>query len=111
MSRIGKNPISIPDGIDFEINKNSVKIKNSKDFMEVNIIPELKVEQKDGKIVVERESESRFVRAMHGTTRQLIASAATGLSTGFTKELELHGVGYSANMQGERIVSSAWIFA
>ncbi|MBU0727267.1 50S ribosomal protein L6 [Patescibacteria group bacterium] len=104
MSRIGKNPINIPESVTLEIDKKVVRIKNSKDAMEINLFPEIKVSQRDGKIIVERSAESRQVRAMHGTTRQLIASAITGLSDGFTKELELIGVGYQANMQGYRLV-------
>jgi len=104
MSRIGKNPISIPDGVNVEIDKSMVRIKNSKDSLEVKLIPEIQVSQKENEIVVERNSDRRQARAMHGTVRQLIASAITGLSTGFTKELELNGVGYTANMQGNRLL-------
>ena len=104
MSRIGKNPIDIPDGVNLEIDKKVVLVKNSKDVMEINLFPDIKVSQKDNRIIVERSSEERQVRAMHGTVRQLIASAITGLSDGFTKELELIGVGYQANMKGSRLV-------
>ncbi len=104
MSRIGKNPINLPEGITLEIDKKVVRIKNSKDVMEVNMYPGIKVSQVDNKIIVERSSDDRQVRAMHGTMRQLIASAITGLSDGFAKELELIGVGYQANMQGPRLV-------
>lgn len=104
MSRIGKNPINIPEGVTLEIAKKVVRINSSKGIMEVNIYPEIKVSQKDNQIIVERSSDRRQVRAMHGTMRQLIASAVTGLSDGFTKELELIGVGYQAIMQGSRLV-------
>lgn len=104
MSRIGKNPISIPNGINLEIDNRVVRIKNDKDTLEVKLIPEIIVMQKENEIFVERNSDRRQARAMHGTIRQLIASAMTGLSTGFTKELELNGVGYSANMQGSRLL-------
>lgn len=104
MSRVGKNPIIIPDGINVEIDKKIVRIKNNNDSLEVKLIPELQVSQNEGEILVERKSERRHARAMHGTVRQLIASAITGLSTGFKKELELNGVGYSANMQGNRLL-------
>jgi large subunit ribosomal protein L6 len=104
MSRVGKNPINIPDGINVEIDKKLVRIKNNNDTLEVNLIPELQVSQNENKIIVERKSDSRHAKAMHGTVRQLIASAITGLSSGFTKELELNGVGYSANMQGNRLL-------
>ena len=104
MSRIGKNPIDIPDGVNLEIDKKVVLVKNSKDVMEINLFPDIKVSQKDNRIIVERSSEERQLRAMHGTVRQLIASAITGLSDGFTKELELIGVGYQANMKGSRLV-------
>ena len=72
--------------------------------MEVNLFRDIKVSQVDGKIIEERSSDSRQVRAMHGTMRQLIASAVIGLSDGFTKELELIGVGYQANMQESRLI-------
>lgn len=104
MSRIGKNPISIPEGVNLEIDKKVVRIKNSKDTLEVKLIPEIEVSQKENEIIIERNSNRRHARAMHGTIRQLIASAMTGLSTGFKKELELNGVGYSANMQGDRLL-------
>jgi len=104
MSRIGKNPINIPEGITFEIDKTVVRIKNQKDVLEVNLFPDIKISQVDNHILVERSSEDRQVRAMHGTMRQLIATAVTGLSVGFTKDLELIGVGYQANMQDSRLV-------
>lgn len=104
MSRIGQNPINIPDGVNIDIDKSLVRIKNSKDSLEVKLIPEIQVSQKENEIIVERTSDRRQARAMHGTVRQLIASAITGLSTGFTKELELNGVGYTANMQGNRLL-------
>ena len=104
MSRIGKNPINIPEGITFELDKKVVRIKNQKDVLEVNLFPDIKISQVDNNILVERSSEDRQVRAMHGTMRQLIASAVTGLSDGFTKELELIGVGYQANMQDSRLI-------
>ncbi|MCK4904363.1 MAG: 50S ribosomal protein L6 [Candidatus Marinimicrobia bacterium] len=104
MSRIGKNPINIPEGVTLEINKKVVRIKNQKGVMEVVIVPDIKVSQDDNRIIVERSSDRRQVRAMHGTTRQLIATAITGLSEGFTKELQLIGVGYQATMQGSRLL-------
>jgi len=104
MSRIGKNPINIPEGITLEIDKRVVRIKNQNDVLKVNLFPDIKVSQVDSKILVERSSDDRQVRAMHGTVRQLIASAVTGLSDGFTKELELIGVGYQANMQDSRLL-------
>ncbi len=104
MSRIGKNPINIPESVTLEINKKFVRIKSSKGAMEVNLYPEIKVSQEENKIIVERLSDRRQIRAMHGTMRQLIASAITGLSDGFTKELELVGVGYQAVMQDTRLV-------
>jgi len=104
MSRIGKNPIKIPDGIELIVEKQIVHVKNDKNNMTVKLIPEIKVTEKEGSIIVERTSDRRQVRAMHGTIRQLIASAVVGLSSGFTKELELNGVGYQANMQGSRLL-------
>jgi large subunit ribosomal protein L6 len=104
MSRVGKNPISIPQGVEVRIERNRVAVKGPKGELSRELDPEMKIEQTDGQVVVTRPSEQPRHRAMHGLTRTLIANMVTGVSTGFTKTLELQGVGYRAQMQGRDLV-------
>lgn len=102
MSRIGKNPISIPAGVTVEVNENTVTVKGklgqlTQDYADVTV----KVEE--GQVIVERPSDSKDHRAKHGLYRSLINNMITGVSTGFTNELELVGVGYRASNQGQKL--------
>jgi len=102
MSRIGKNPISIPAGVTVEVSESVVTVKGklgqlSQDYADVTV----KVEE--GQITVERQSDSKDHRAKHGLYRSLINNMVTGVSEGFTKELELVGVGYRASNQGQKL--------
>ena len=102
MSRIGKNPIAIPEGITIDINDNAVTVKGklgelTQKFDTVT----MKVE--DGNVLVERSSDNKEYRAKHGLYRALIANMIEGVSTGWTKELELVGVGYRASNQGQKL--------
>ncbi|MBL7887543.1 MAG: 50S ribosomal protein L6 [Flavobacterium sp.] len=102
MSRIGKNPISIPAGVTVDVNENTVTVKGklgqlTQDYADVTV----KVEE--GQVLVERPSDSKDHRAKHGLYRALINNMITGVSTGFTNELELVGVGYRASNQGQKL--------
>ncbi|WP_369999771.1 50S ribosomal protein L6 [Winogradskyella sp.] len=102
MSRIGKNPITIPEGVTVEVKDNVITAKGklgelTQEYSEV----EIKVE--DGTITLERPSEKKDHRAKHGLYRALIANMIEGVSNGFTKELELVGVGYRASNQGQKL--------
>ena len=102
MSRIGKNPISIPAGVTVEVKDGVVVVKGklgelSQAFDKVNV----KVE--DGQVIVERSSDLKDERAKHGLYRSLINNMVVGVSEGFTKELELVGVGYRASNQGQKL--------
>ncbi|NDI97635.1 50S ribosomal protein L6 [Flavobacterium sp. LaA7.5] len=102
MSRIGKNPVIIPAGVTVEVNGNIVTVKGKKgelkqDFVDVTI----KVE--DGQVLVERSSDDKELRCKHGLYRSLINNMVIGVSEGFTKELELVGVGYRASNQGQKL--------
>ena len=102
MSRIGKNPISIPAGVTVEVSETVITVKGklgqlTQDYADVTV----KVE--DGQLVVERPSESKDHRAKHGLYRSLINNMIIGVSEGFTKELELVGVGYRASNQGQKL--------
>jgi large subunit ribosomal protein L6 len=102
MSRIGKNPIAIPAGITVEVTDNVVTVKGklgqlSQEFSDVTV----KVEE--GQVIVERSSDHKDHRAKHGLYRSLINNMIIGTSVGFTKELELVGVGYRASNQGQKL--------
>lgn len=102
MSRIGKNPISIPEGVTVEVKDNTVTVKGklgelSQDFDGV----EMKIEE--GSLTVSRPSDSKDHRAKHGLYRALVNNMVEGVSKGWTKELELVGVGYRASNQGQKL--------
>ncbi len=104
MSRIGKAPISIPDGVKFELKNNVVTVTGPKGKLTQKIDPAMKVKQDNGTLVVERPSDSRRDRAMHGLTRSLINNMVIGVSQGYKKVLQIEGVGYRAEMQGKNLV-------
>lgn len=102
MSRIGKNPISIPAGVTVEINESVVSVKGklgqlTQEFVDVTV----KIE--DNQVIVERSSDQKDQRSKHGLYRSLINNMIIGVSEGFTKELELVGVGYRASNQGQKL--------
>ena len=103
MSRIGKKTIHVPESVSFSLKNAAAKISGPKGELEVIIIKGIDVQLNDNQISVSRSSDDRKYRAMHGTIRQLIANAVKGVSDGFTKELEIRGVGYQANMQGNKL--------
>lgn len=102
MSRIGKSPINIPDGVTVEVKEDVVTVKGklgelSQQFSDVAI----KIE--DGEVILERPSDVKDIRAKHGLYRSLIQNMVVGVSEGYTKELELIGVGYRASNQGQKL--------
>ncbi len=103
MSRIGKSPIVIPDEVNIELIDNLIKISSDKGTQSWSIHPNIKVEVKDNNITFNRKDDTALSRSMHGTTRQIINNMVIGVSTGFEKELEIIGVGYQANMDGNRL--------
>ena len=104
MSRIGLTPVAVPAGVQIDINGSSVNIKGPKGEMSRTFSPSLNIKLDNGQVIVERTSEVATVRALHGTTRALIQNMVTGVSTGFTKVLEIDGVGYRAEMDGKNLV-------
>ena len=103
MSRIGKNPIIIPSNITISFKDNIVMVKGPKGSLEYSHLEYIRLEIKEDKLIVERSSDEKFQKAIHGTTRQLIQNMIIGVSEGFTKELELIGVGYQASVQVKRL--------
>ena len=106
MSRIGKAPIVLPKGVEVAIDKenNSVTVKGPKGELRRRFHPAMLIEQRDGALVVERPSDSNLHRSLHGLTRSLLANMVTGVTTGFQRRLELTGVGYRVQKQGNRLM-------
>ncbi len=103
MSRIGQKIINIPESVSCSLENGTTRISGPKGALDVRIFTGIDVSLNENEISVTRSSDERKFRAMHGTTRQLIANAVKGVSDGFTKELEIRGVGYQANMQGSKL--------
>jgi large subunit ribosomal protein L6 len=102
MSRIGKSPIAIPEGVTVEINDKVVTVKGKLGELSQNI-DEIAIKNEDGTLALERPSESKDHKAKHGLYRALISNMIDGVSKGWTKELELVGVGYRASNQGQKL--------
>ena len=100
MSRIGKQPIAVPSGVDVTIADGTVRVKGSKGELTINVVGELEIVCEGDEVVVSRANDERRNRSLHGLTRTLIANMITGVSQGFTKELDIVGVGYRAAAQG-----------
>lgn len=101
MSRIGKKPIPIPSGVSLDVGEAEVVVKGQRGELRQAVDPDIVVREENGQIIVERRSDDRRHRALHGLTRALIANMVTGVSDGFTRTLEL--VGYRVQAQGEGI--------
>ncbi|HHU06292.1 MAG TPA: 50S ribosomal protein L6 [Clostridiales bacterium] len=104
MSRIGRAPITIPAGVDVKLDDSVITVKGPKGTLTKAINPEIKVDIQDGVIHVTRPSDDRTHRSLHGLTRTLISNMVTGVTQGFSKELEINGVGYRAQKQGKQLV-------
>ena len=104
MSRIGRMPVQVPQGVDVEIKGSHVRIKGPKGLMEHTFPAVMKISFDAGQINVDRPSDERNHRALHGMTRALINNMVTGVSQGFEKILEVNGVGYRAEMDGQTLV-------
>ena len=107
MSRIGILPIPVPDGVELTVDKGQVDIKGPKGMLSTGLHPSLMAEIAEGSISVTRTNDERSSRAIHGLTRNLIANMVTGVSTGFSRELTISGVGYRAEVQGQTLVIDA----
>ena len=103
MSRIGQNPITIPDGVKIELKGNLINVSGLKGSQSWTVHPNIKTLVKDDNILFERGDNSALNRSLHGTTRQIVNNMGIGVSSGFKKELEIVGIGYQANMEGNRL--------
>ena len=104
MSRIGRMPISVPAGVDVKIDNNLVTVKGSKGTISKQFSKELGIELNDGVITVTRPSESKHHKSLHGLTRTLISNMVNGVTNGYSKTLEIEGVGFRAAKQGKNLV-------
>jgi large subunit ribosomal protein L6 len=101
MSRVGKNPISVPSGVEVTINGTHVVVKGPKGTLEHDVPESITIARDGDDIVVTRRDDQREHRALHGLTRSLVANMVTGVSEGYMKSLEIVGVGYRAQAQGQ----------
>lgn len=104
MSRIGRMPIPVPQGVDVTIDGNAVAVKGPKGVLHREFNSNMTIRLEDGKLLVERSTDSLTDRSLHGLSRTLLNNMVTGVTAGFQKTLELVGVGYKASKQGNKLV-------
>ena len=104
MSRIGNKPVPVPDKVTVTVDGNTVKVTGPKGELTQVFRPEMKVRVEDSKVIIERPSDSKEHRALHGLTRALIANMVNGVTAGYRKSLEIIGVGYKAEKRGKTLV-------
>ncbi|XXJ19164.1 50S ribosomal protein L6 [Desulfovibrio caledoniensis] len=104
MSRIGKNPIDIPSGVEVSVGASEIQVKGPKGTLATPVDPAVAYKIEDGKVYVSRVDDSRQARGQHGLRRTLLANCVDGVTKGFTKTLEVIGVGYKVSVQGKKVV-------
>lgn len=104
MSRIGKLPIKIPDGVEVNVDKGFIAVKGPKGELKREINPDMDVVIEEGQIIVKRPTDNKPHKAVHGLTRALINNMVVGVTEGFQRRLEIYGVGYRAQLQGEKLI-------
>jgi large subunit ribosomal protein L6 len=106
MSRIGKQPIAIPDGVEVDVKPGTVRVKGPKGELTQAVSREMKVSLDNGTVTVERPTDRGEHRALHGLTRSLIANMVEGVTDGYERRLEIQGVGYRAQLKGKALEMS-----
>jgi len=101
MSRVGKKPVPIPSGVEFKVNGSKVDVKGPKGQLSRDLHPNMKIEFKDNEVTVTRPTDGRLDRSLHGLTRTLINNMVLGVSTGYSKQLNIVGVGYKVALKGK----------
>jgi large subunit ribosomal protein L6 len=104
VSRIGRLPVNIPSSVQVTINKSEVQVKGQKGELKFNFSPSMEISLEENQVVIRRKSDEQLERALHGTTRAVIQNMVTGVSDGFTKILQVDGVGYRPEMNGKNLV-------
>lgn len=103
MSRIGSKPVAVPQGVTVDVKGVTVTVNGSKGTLKYEHLPIVAVAVADGEVLVKRTEETRAARAAHGLTRALIANMVTGVSQGYSKQMEVIGVGYKVNLKGKNV--------
>jgi large subunit ribosomal protein L6 len=103
MSRIGKQPVVVPEGVDVTVSDGTVRVKGPKGELSLTVHPEMSVAVADGEVQVSRPSDQPRHRALHGLTRSLVANMVEGVTDGFSRTLEIVGVGYRAEKKGKAL--------
>jgi large subunit ribosomal protein L6 len=104
MSRVAKNPVPVPEGVDVKINGQDITVKGKLGELNMRVVDEVEVTLADSQLTLKPRSQSRFARSIWGTTRALLQNMVEGVSNGFSKKLEIKGVGYRASLQGKNLV-------
>ena len=104
MSRIGRAPITVPAGVEVKLDGNHITVKGPKGTLERDLAPQMIIEIDGATILVKRPNDEKENRSLHGLTRTLINNMVTGVTTGFSKTLEIQGVGYRATKEGKNLV-------
>lgn len=104
MSRIGRKPIQVPNGVNISLDNSVITVKGPKGSLTRELHKDMKVVVAENEITIERPSDNKLHRSLHGTTRSVVANMVNGVTEGFVKNLELVGVGYRANKTGDKIV-------
>ena len=104
MSRVGRKPVEIPAGVTVTLNGNTVTVKGPKGELTRTFHSDIEIKVEDNNVVVNRPSDAKLHRSLHGTTRAIISNMVEGVSKGFERNLELIGVGYRAQKQGKKLV-------
>lgn len=104
MSRIGRKPITVPSGVDITLDNSVITVKGPKGTLTRELHKDMKVIIENNEITVERPSDQKAHRSLHGTTRSVVSNMVSGVTEGFTRNLELVGVGYRASKSGEKLV-------
>lgn len=104
MSRIGRKPIAVPSGVDVTLDNAVITVKGPKGTLTRELHKDMKITVENNEITVTRPSDNKLHRSLHGTTRSVVSNMVSGVTEGFSKSLELVGVGYRANKTGDKIV-------
>lgn len=104
MSRVGNKPVEIPSGVDVKIDGNIITVKGPKGELQKEFHPDMIVKMEGSEILIQRPSDEKLHRSLHGTTKSIIFNMVEGVTNGFTKTLELVGVGYRASMSGNKLI-------
>jgi len=104
MSRIGKKPVTVPSGVELKVSGSNVSVKGPKGKLQRDLHPNMKIELNDGLVTVTRPSDSRLDRSLHGLTRTLINNMVIGVTDGYSKQLNIVGVGYKVALKGKALL-------